>query len=89
MHTDKVPLAYEIKIAPHHIGCPSYLEIGIPRDWHGVFSIRLSLNANQTSWLTEIKCQSCQSLAMGKGRLLCDVYFNSKGQGNFIKIQDA
>jgi len=45
MHHDKVPLAFGIKIAPHHP-----IPFTIPRDWHGVLSIRSSLNANQTSY---------------------------------------
>jgi len=44
MHPDKVPLAFGIKIDPHH-----HTPSTTPRDWHGVLYIRSSFNANQTS----------------------------------------
>jgi len=36
MHPDKVPLAFGIKIAPHH-----HIPFTIPRDWHGFISVSL------------------------------------------------
>jgi len=36
MHPDKVPLAFGIKIAPHH-----HTPFTIPRDWHGFISVSL------------------------------------------------
>jgi len=35
MHPDKVPLAFGIKIAPHHT------PFTIPGDWHGFISVSL------------------------------------------------
>jgi len=36
MHPDKVPLAFGIKIYPHH-----HTPLTIPRDWHGFISVSL------------------------------------------------
>jgi len=36
MHPDKVPLAFEIKRAPHH-----HIPFTIPRDCHGFISVSL------------------------------------------------
>jgi len=36
MHPDKVPLAFGIKIAPHH-----HTPFAIPGDWHGFISVSL------------------------------------------------
>jgi len=36
MHPDKVPLAFEIKISPHH-----HTPFTTPRDWHGFTLVSL------------------------------------------------
>jgi len=41
MHPDKVPLAFGIKIAPHH-----HIPFTIPRDWHGFISVSLIAGLN-------------------------------------------